>query len=85
MRSCPHIFWNMPLLLDLRRCEAFNPIAAVDLADASLFGSAVGWCKAMWRHQSRQFRVVPGSRRTGPGTFEFADTTHAVEFWLRFG
>jgi hypothetical protein len=68
----------------MRRCYNFTPAVSVVIGDPAEFLNAIGWCRSKWLEE-RQYRVEEGSRRNGPGTFEFADTTHAVEFSLKFG
>lgn len=84
MQQCISILQSIPLIRDLTDCRTFQAQARITLSEPELFVEAKAWCSLMWQEQRHQFRIVEGSRRTGPGTFEFADEHHAVEFALRF-
>lgn len=85
MRSPPEIFRSIPFVRDLTGCQTFSRVADVILSDPDSFPAARAWCRLKWQEEHQQFRVVAGSRGHGPGTFEFAETAHAVEFKLKFG
>lgn len=85
MRSCAEIFHSLPIVRDLTECQTFMPVATVTLSDPDEFAAARAWCREKWQEERKRSRPVEGSRCDGPGTFEFADETHAFEFSLKFG
>jgi len=77
-------FRTSAIARDLLARSTFTAVAAVPLFDWDELDEATCWCASRWQENSKHFRrFIDAEAETA--RFEFADTTHAVEFRLRFG
>lgn len=74
----------LPTARDLQERHTFASVAEVPLFDWAELDEATFWCASQWRANGKHYRRLIDAQAE-KAQFQFSDTTHAVEFKLRFG